>query len=99
MFRDCSPTERADAASTRIRTRACRACRAAVVGNTGIAAIWALGTLMIAFYITCVLFIVGVLGTLLYVVTRVNIFSLIKYLAREYVLIVGTSSSESGGRG
>ena len=68
---------------------------AAVVGNTGIAAIWALGTLMIAFYITCVLFIVGVLGTLLYAVTRVNIFSLIKYLAREYLLIVGTSSSES----
>lgn len=68
---------------------------AAVVGTTGVAAIWALGTLMVAFYITCVLFIVGVLGTLLYVVTRVNIFRLMKYLAREYLLIVGTSSSES----
>lgn len=68
---------------------------AAVVGNTGIAAIWALGTLMIAFYITCIVFIVGILGTLLYVVARVNLFSLIKYLAREYLLIVGTSSSES----
>ena len=34
-------------------------------------------------------------GPLLYVVTRVNIFSLIKYLAREYLLIIGTSSSES----
>ena len=50
---------------------------------------------MIAFYITCLVFIVGVLGTLLYAVTRVNIFSLMKYLAREYLLIVGTSSSES----
>ena len=68
---------------------------AAVVGNTGIAAIWALGTLMVAFYITCILFIVGILGTLLYVVARVNLFSLMKYLAREYLLIVGTSSSES----
>lgn len=68
---------------------------AAVVGTTGVAAIWALGTLMVAFYITCVLFIVGVLGTLLYVVTRVNVFRLMKYLAREYLLIVGTSSSES----
>lgn len=68
---------------------------AAVVGNTGIAAIWALGTLMIAFYITCIVFIVGILGTLLYVVARVNLFSLMKYLAREYLLIVGTSSSES----
>ena len=68
---------------------------AAVVGDTGIAAIWSLGLLMVAFYITCIVFIVGILGTLLYAVTRVSIFSLIKYLAREYLLIVGTSSSES----
>lgn len=68
---------------------------AAVVGKTGVAAIWSLGTLMIAFYITCFLFIVVILGTLLWAVTRVNIFSLIKYLGREYLLIVGTSSSES----
>jgi aerobic C4-dicarboxylate transport protein len=54
-----------------------------------------LGILMIAFYITCAVFIIGVLGSLLYAVTRVNIFSLIKYLAREYLLIIGTSSSES----
>lgn len=68
---------------------------AAVVGKTGIAAIWGLGLLMVAFYITCIVFIVGVLGTLLYFVTKLNIFQLIKYLAREYLLIVGTSSSES----
>lgn len=68
---------------------------AAVVGATGVAAIWSLGLLMIAFYITCFLFIVGILGTLLYAVSKINIFSLIKYLAREYLLIVGTSSSES----
>ncbi|MFF5626283.1 cation:dicarboxylase symporter family transporter [Microbacterium sp. LWH10-1.2] len=68
---------------------------AAVVGKTGIAAIWSLGVLMVAFYITCIVFIVVVLGALLWTVTRVNIFSLMKYLAREYLLIVGTSSSES----
>ena len=68
---------------------------AAVVGSTGVQAILSLGMLMVAFYITCFVFIVGILGTLLYVVTRINIFSLIKYLAREYLLIVGTSSSES----
>ncbi len=68
---------------------------AAVVGKTGFAAIVSLGILMIAFYITCAVFIFGILGTLLYVVTRVNIFRLMKYLAREYLLIVGTSSSES----
>lgn len=68
---------------------------AAVVGKTGIAAIWGLGLLMVAFYITCIVFIIGVLGTLLYAATRLNIFQLIKYLGREYLLIVGTSSSES----
>lgn len=68
---------------------------AAVVGRTGVQAIISLGVLMIAFYITCFLFIVVVLGTLLWAVTRINIFSLMKYLGREYLLIVGTSSSES----
>ncbi|WP_336640512.1 cation:dicarboxylate symporter family transporter [Microbacterium sp. USHLN272] len=68
---------------------------AAVVGKTGISAIWSLGILMVAFYITCILFIVVILGVLLYAVTRVNIFRLMKYLGREYLLIVGTSSSES----
>lgn len=68
---------------------------AAVVGKTGIGAIWSLGLLMVAFYITCIVFIIGVLGTLLYFVTRLNIFQLMRYLGREYLLIVGTSSSES----
>ncbi|MDR6198877.1 aerobic C4-dicarboxylate transport protein [Microbacterium sp. SORGH_AS428] len=68
---------------------------AAVVGSTGVAAILGLGLLMVAFYITCFVFIAGVLGSLLYAVARVNIFSLMKYLGREYLLIVGTSSSES----
>ena len=67
---------------------------AAVVGNTGVAAIFGLGTLMIAFYITCALFIVVVLGSLLWAVSRVNIFRMMKYLGREYLLIVSTSSSE-----
>lgn len=67
---------------------------AAVVGNTGVAAIISLGTLMIAFYITCAIFIVGVLGSLLWVVARVNLFRMMKYLGREYLLIVSTSSSE-----
>ncbi|MCT1476981.1 cation:dicarboxylate symporter family transporter [Microbacterium sp. p3-SID336] len=68
---------------------------AAVVGKTGVAAIWSLGILMVAFYITCIVFILVVLGTVLWAVTRVNVLSLMKYLGREYLLIVGTSSSES----
>lgn len=68
---------------------------AAVVGNTGAGALVSLATLMVGFYITCILFVVVVLGTLLRIVTGVNIFRLIGYLGREYLLIVGTSSSEA----
>jgi aerobic C4-dicarboxylate transport protein len=67
---------------------------AAVVGETGVPALIALGTLMVAFYITCALFIVVVLGTLLKLVAGVNIFRMMRYLGREYLLIVSTSSSE-----
>jgi aerobic C4-dicarboxylate transport protein len=68
---------------------------AAVVGNTGGGALLSLATLLLGFYITCAVFIIVILGTLLRVVTGVNIFSLMKYLGREYLLIVGTSSSEA----
>ncbi|MBW4095507.1 MAG: cation:dicarboxylase symporter family transporter [Acidobacteria bacterium] len=68
---------------------------AAVVGATGFAAVVSMVTLMLAFYLTCALFIVVILGGLLKVVTGVNIFSLMRYLAREYLLIFSTSSSES----
>lgn len=68
---------------------------AAVVGKTGWGAVVALATLMIGFYLTCAIFVVVILGLLLRLVTGVSIFSLMKYLAREYLLIVGTSSSEA----
>ena len=66
-----------------------------VVGQTGWTAVTQLLTLMLGFYITCVLFVFGVLGTLLRVVSGVSIFKLVRYLAREYLLIFSTSSSES----
>ena len=68
---------------------------AAVVGNTGGGALLSLATLLVGFYIRCAVFIIVVLGSLLRVVTGVNIFSKMKYLGREYLLIGGTSSSEA----
>jgi aerobic C4-dicarboxylate transport protein len=68
---------------------------AAVVGETGLDALKSLALLMVAFYITCLLFVFLVLGTLLKVVTGVNVFSLFAYLGREFLLILSTSSSES----
>jgi len=68
---------------------------AAVVGDTGWSALVALGQIMLAFYITCLIFILVVLGGILRLFAGMNIFSLLRYLAREYLLIVSTSSSET----
>ncbi|QDZ41860.1 cation:dicarboxylate symporter family transporter [Corynebacterium sp. sy039] len=68
---------------------------AGVVGATGMKAVLQLGILMLAFYITCIIFIFVVLGSILWAFTRVNIFRLCGYLGREFLLIVATSSSES----
>ena len=68
---------------------------AAVVGSTGLDALKSLAVIMLGFYATCLLFVFVVLGPLLRVVAKVNIFSLLKYLAREFLLILSTSSSES----
>lgn len=68
---------------------------AAVVGKTGIQAVLQMLVLMLAFYITCFLFVFGVLGTVLWVVARVSPWKLFKYLGREFLLILATSSSES----
>jgi aerobic C4-dicarboxylate transport protein len=68
---------------------------AAVVGAAGWKALESLFQIMVAFYITCLIFVLVVLGTLLWTVARMSIFSLLRYLAREFLLIVSTSSSES----
>ena len=68
---------------------------AGVVGATGIEAVKQLAILMVAFYITCVIFVFGVLGLVLRLFTGFSIFKLAKYLGREYLLILATSSSES----
>ncbi|MET8719900.1 cation:dicarboxylate symporter family transporter [Streptomyces misionensis] len=68
---------------------------AAVTGSAGVDALKSLAVLMLGFYITCVLFVFVVLGAVLRLVAGVNVFSLCKYLAREFLLILSTSSSES----
>ena len=68
---------------------------AAVVGATGLDALRSLAVLMLGFYLTCAVFVFVLLGTLLRLATGINLFSLLRYLAREFLLIVSTSSSES----
>jgi aerobic C4-dicarboxylate transport protein len=68
---------------------------AAVTGQGGVDALKSLAMLMVGFYVTCALFVVVVLGLLLKVTTGINIFALLRYLSREFLLILATSSSES----
>lgn len=68
---------------------------AAVVGATGMDALKSLAVIMIGFYLTCLLFVFVVLGTLLRVCTGISVFALLRYLGRELLLILSTSSSES----
>ncbi|MGW0642938.1 cation:dicarboxylate symporter family transporter [Streptomyces sp. S063] len=68
---------------------------AAVVGETGLDALKSLAIIMVGFYVTCALFVFVVLGALLRMIAGVNLFSLLKYLGREFLLILSTSSSES----
>lgn len=68
---------------------------AAVVGSAGLDALKSLAVLMLGFYVTCFLFVFLVLGALLRIVAGMNILTLFKYLSREFLLILSTSSSES----
>ncbi|PRY16057.1 cation:dicarboxylate symporter family transporter [Kineococcus rhizosphaerae] len=68
---------------------------AAVVGETGVDALKALATVMVGFYLTCAVFVLVVLGLVLRVVAKLNIFKVLRYTAREILLIVSTSSSET----
>ena len=68
---------------------------AAVVDETGWDALVSLAQLMFAFYLTCAIFIFVILGVILQTVSKVSIFGLLRYLGRELLLILSTSSSES----
>jgi aerobic C4-dicarboxylate transport protein len=68
---------------------------AAVVGETGLDALKSLAVIMFGFYVTCFVFVFVVLGVVLRLFTGLNILALLRYLGREFLLILSTSSSES----
>jgi aerobic C4-dicarboxylate transport protein len=70
------------------------AAMAFTIGKYGIASLGPLMKLMGSFYLACVLFVVGVLG----IIARLagfSIFSFLRYIREELLLVLGTSSSES----
>ena len=68
---------------------------AAVTGAGGVKALTSLLQMMLGFYLTCAIFVFVVLAAILWTFARINIFSLLRYLGREFLLILSTSSSDS----
>ena len=64
------------------------------IGSHGLGTLISLGKLMIAVYITCLLFIFVVLGCILWMV-GLNLLRFLRYIGEEILLVLGTSSSES----
>jgi aerobic C4-dicarboxylate transport protein len=64
------------------------------IGKYGISSLFSLGKLMGSFYLTCLIFVFVVLGT----IARLHGFSVwkfVKYIKEELLIVLGTSSSES----
>lgn len=64
------------------------------IGKYGLESLTSLGQLMISFYITCILFIVLVLGGILKLMGY-NLFRLLSFIKEELLVVLGTSSSEA----
>ncbi|MGI6872206.1 MULTISPECIES: C4-dicarboxylate transporter DctA [Amycolatopsis] len=64
------------------------------VGAFGLSTLSSLGSLILLFYVTSILFVVVVLGGLLRAYVGLSIFRLFRYLREEFFLVLGTSTAE-----
>ena len=64
------------------------------VGKYGIGTLAQLGLLMLCFYVTCAVFILGLL-TAVMAMCGLSQFALLRYLKEEFFIVLGTSSSEA----
>lgn len=65
------------------------------IGKYGVESLSSLGLLMISFYLTCIFFILFIVGSILYFYCRISIFKFIAFIKEELLIVLGTSSSES----
>lgn len=65
------------------------------IGKFGVGSLADLGELLLIFYATCAIFIFGILGSVLYFYCRISIFSYLRYIGEELLIVLGTSSSET----
>ncbi|MFI5681306.1 cation:dicarboxylate symporter family transporter [Streptomyces cellulosae] len=64
------------------------------IGKFGLSTLTSLGSLIVLFHVTSALFVVVVLGGVLALYVRLNIFQLFRYFKEEFWLILGTSTAE-----
>jgi aerobic C4-dicarboxylate transport protein len=64
------------------------------IGQYGIGTLFSLGKLMAAFYATCLLFVVLILGGIA-AWAGFSLFKFIRYIKEEILIVLGTSSSET----
>src|SRR5215217_5447134 len=64
------------------------------IGRYGVGSLLSLAQLMACFYITCLIFVLGVLGVVGWL-TGFSILKFIRYIKEELLIVLGTSSSES----
>ncbi len=64
------------------------------IGRYGVGTLVSLGALMACFYVTCLLFVFGVLGLVAWW-SGFSIFKFVRYIKEELLIVLGTSSSES----
>ena len=64
------------------------------IGKFGLGSLGKLGMLMVSFYLTCLLFVFIVLGSIAKL-CGFSILKFIKYIKEELLIVLGTSSSES----
>src|SRR5258705_131406 len=64
------------------------------IGKYGVATLLSLAQLMVAFYVTCLIFVMFVLGGVAWL-AGFNILKFIRYIKEELLIVLGTSSSES----
>jgi aerobic C4-dicarboxylate transport protein len=64
------------------------------IGKYGLSSLFSLGKLMGAFYLTCAIFVFGVLGIVSWL-NGFSVFKFVRYIKEELLIVLGTSSSES----
>ena len=64
------------------------------IGKHGVVTLVSLAHLMVSFYLTCLIFVIFVLGGVAWL-AGFNILKFIRYIKEELLIVLGTSSSES----